>query len=106
MDMREIVEPSAQEQLLSLAIGGVMSKAIGVMAELDIADLLAVGPRSVDELASASGAHAPSLRRVLRLLATAGVVTGAGEGTFALGPLGELLRDDAPGSMRALLRML
>src|SRR5262249_42988567 len=41
--------------------------------------------------------------RVLRLLASVGVFEEHSDGTFALAPLGELLRDDVPGSLRALV---
>ncbi len=42
------------------------SQAIHVAATLGIADLLKEGPRSVDELAEATGTHAPTLYRLLR----------------------------------------
>ena len=45
---------------------------IYVVAKLGIADHLRDGPRRVNELAEATGTHAPSLKRVLRLLASAG----------------------------------
>src|SRR4029077_12997893 len=44
---------------------------------------------------------APSLRRVLRLLASRGVFEEQADGRFATTPLGELLRADVPGSMHA-----
>jgi hypothetical protein len=40
-----------------------------VAAKLGISDLLADGPRAATELAQLTKAHAPSLDRVLRLLA-------------------------------------
>src|SRR5438045_3436889 len=61
------------EELRHLFLGYRVSQAIHVLTELGIADLLAVGPRSADDLAAASGAHAPSLYRVLRLAASEGV---------------------------------
>ena len=59
--------------LYQLASGHYISQAIYVAATLGIADLLGKGPRRHDDLAKATGTHAPSLRRVLRLLASAGV---------------------------------
>jgi hypothetical protein len=41
------------------------------MAGLGIADILSVGPVHVEELARRTKTHAPSLKRVLRLLVTA-----------------------------------
>src|SRR5207244_10861145 len=64
---------------------------------------LAGGPRSADDLATATGAHAPSLYRVLRLLASEGVFAETPDGRFALTPLAEALRRDAPGSLRPMV---
>src|SRR5438552_19109207 len=63
------------EKLSRLFRGFWVSQAIYVAAQLGLADVVADGPRSVADLASATGAHAPTLRRVLRLL--------DGEGLFA-----------------------
>src|SRR5437867_10178421 len=68
--------------LYQMATGHYVSQAIYVAAKLGIADLLAKGPESHDELARATGTHAPSLRRVLRLLASAGVLNETGDGSF------------------------
>jgi hypothetical protein len=70
------------------------------VAELGVADLLADGPRSAEDLATASGAHAPSLYRVLRFLASEGVFTETNPGWFALTPMAETLRRDASVSLR------
>jgi hypothetical protein len=70
-----------------------------------VADLLRDSPCSSDDLAVACGAHAPTLYRLLRALASVGVFTELDGHRFALTPLAELLRSDAPGSMRALGRM-
>jgi C-methyltransferase len=53
-------------ELLRMSSAAWLSQALGVAAELGIADLLADGPRSVDELARATSSHAPSLYRLLR----------------------------------------
>jgi hypothetical protein len=54
-----------------------------------------------DDLAQRSKTHAPSLKRVLRLLASVDVSTEDSEGRFALTPIGGHLRAGVPGSMRA-----
>jgi len=97
-------EPPATA-LLRLATGYQASQALFVAARLGLADRLADGPRSVDDLAAATGAHAPSLRRLLRALAAFGVFREVEDGRFALAPLGEHLRSGAPGRMRALVLM-
>ncbi len=50
-----------------------VSRALGVAAELGIADHLVGGPATAEELAPKVGAHARSLRRLLRGLASVGV---------------------------------
>ena len=87
--------------LYQMSIGHYVSRALFVAARLGVADALAKGPLGADDLARAVGADAPALRRVVRLLASVGVFEELPDGRFALLPLGDLLREDAPGSMRA-----
>jgi hypothetical protein len=82
--------------LRRLVNGYQVSQAIHVAAKLGIADLLGDGPRGSDELAVATGTHAPTLYRLLRALASVGVFREEDGGRFALTPLGECLRSDAP----------
>ena len=73
-----------------------VSQAIGVAAELGIADLLASGPRSADELEAATGVHGSARYHVLRLLAGKGVFAETEDGRFVLTPMVEALRGDVP----------
>lgn len=87
--------------LYQIAIGHYFSRALFVGAKLGIADLVAGGTRDANSLAAATHTHAPSLRRVLRLLASAGVLAEEADGSFALTQAGEWLRSDAPMSFRS-----
>lgn len=87
--------------LYRMAIGHYVSRALDLAARLGLADLLKDGPRHYGEMAEASQTHAFSLNRVLRLLSSVGVFEELEGGRFALTPLGEMLRSDVPGSMRA-----
>ena len=87
--------------LYQMAVGHYVSRALHLAAKLGLADLLKDGPRPGGELAGATATHAPSLRRVLRLLASVGVFDEQEDGRFALTPVGQFLRADLPGSMRA-----
>jgi hypothetical protein len=78
----------------------ILAQALYVAAQLGVADLLASGAKGVDELAGATGADAPSLHRLLRMLAGEGVVREGRDRRFALTPLGETLRSDGPSSVR------
>jgi len=79
---------------------------IYVAARLGIADLLATGPKTPEELAAASGAHPDSLARVLRALASIGIFARARDGRYRLNRLAETLRADGPGSMRDIVLFL
>jgi hypothetical protein len=76
---------------------------VSAAAELGLADQLAAGPKSAAELAGPMKLHAPSLHRLMRTLASLGVLTEQEGQRFALTSLGEALRDGAPGSARATL---
>ena len=58
-----------------LIVGFQVSQAIHVVATLGVADLLANGPRTSDDLAAATTCHAGSLYRLLRALASVGVLS-------------------------------
>jgi hypothetical protein len=70
-------------------------------AKLGIADLLANGARTSDELAQEIGVHPRALYRLLRALTMIGLVTEAPGQRFSLTELGATLRGDVPGSMRS-----
>ena len=98
MATQELPPPAV---LFQMVTGYYISRAIYVAATLGIADLLAHGPQPSSTLAKATGTHAESLTRVLRLLASVGVFTEQDDRCFALTPLGECLRTGVPGSMRS-----
>ena len=87
--------------LHSLITGHYLSRAVYVAAKLGIADLLKDGPRCIADLAAVTHSHAPSLHRLMRLLASARVFAETGAGCFRLTAMGEGLRSDAQGSQRA-----
>jgi ubiquinone/menaquinone biosynthesis C-methylase UbiE len=94
-------ERSAAAAVLRLISGIHISRAVYALAALGIADLLAGGPKTSAELAAATGAHEPSLYRVLRLLASLEVLVERERRSFGLTVLGDRLRTDAPASMHA-----
>ena len=73
-----------------------------VAARFGLADHLAGGPRSSEELARMAGAHAGALHRVLRALSGRGVIREREDGRFELTVAGERLRRDVPGSVYGL----
>lgn len=97
---------SAQETVSELIHGYWKSQAIYVAAKLEIADRLTDGPRSVEQLSASTGAHASSLYRLLRALASIGIFAEGEDGRFSLTPLAEPLRGDVAGSKRAMAVMM
>jgi SAM-dependent methyltransferase len=87
-------------QMLQLISGFWIARCVYVLAKLGIADLIKDEPKTVDELAAATSTHAPSLFRVLRALASVGVITQNGN-RFGATPLSDTLRSDVRGSIRA-----
>jgi hypothetical protein len=94
------VAPHAQ--MMQFVLGVWISKPIYVAAELGIADIVADGPKSIDELAKITNTHAPSLYRVMRALASVGIFSETGERSFALTPMAECLKR---GAMRSIALM-
>jgi hypothetical protein len=87
--------------MTQLITGGVwITKSLYIAAKLGIADLVATRPQTAGELAQAAGAHAPSLYRVLRALASVGVFAEDETGRFHLTPLAETLQSSTRGSLR------
>lgn len=95
------VEISPPEAMLRLISGFWISRAIYIVAKLGLADHLHDAPRNADELASMTGTHARSLYRVLRALASVGVLVEDDIGRFSSTPVCATLRSDVPGSLRA-----
>jgi hypothetical protein len=83
-----------------LVNGYQMTQALSVAATLGLADLLAAGPRTSDELATDTGVHADTLYRLMRALASIDVFHEEPGRRFRLTELGAVLRTDAPESIR------
>ena len=92
-------EADPAETLRRLTIGYQVSQAVHVAATLGIADLLAEGSRAVDELASSTGSHPDALYRLLRALASIGILYEEPGRTFSLTEVGGCLRSDSPDSL-------
>ncbi|AUG78931.1 Putative O-methyltransferase [Kitasatospora sp. MMS16-BH015] len=74
--------------------------ALRAAVEVKVFDALVDGPRTVAEVAAATGTDADALYRVLRAVAAAGVLEERGDGRFALRPVSEGLVSGAEGGIR------
>jgi O-methyltransferase domain/Dimerisation domain len=92
-------------QLIQMGTGGAVARVVQVAAELGLADQLADGPRSAAEIAGHLVLHAPSLHRLMRTMASLGLLSEGEAQRLSLTKLGEALKTGAPGSARATLLM-
>jgi hypothetical protein len=90
-----VSEVAPETRLWDLMRGSLAAKALGVTADLRLAELLVDGPRSVDELAASSGADAATLHRILRALASDGVFAEGEPGVFRNTDASDLLRRES-----------
>ena len=87
------------ETLLQLLHGYRVSQLLYVTARLGLADLLAAGPVSTEELARCTDTRQEMLAVILRQVATLGVFHEVSPGCFALTPMGTALRSDVAPSL-------
>ena len=97
---------SPADQIIRLGFGFAVSQALRVVADLEIADRLADGERSIDDLAVQTNSDAGALYRVMRLLAAESVFRETSAYRFELTEVGAALRSDGRSNPRDLIRML
>ncbi|OXA70488.1 hypothetical protein B0A67_15850 [Flavobacterium aquidurense] len=92
--------PELTFKMYELISGYWIACAIYSVAKLDIADLLANGPKTLAELAKESQSHEISLYRLLRATASVGIFEELPDGKFRINDLGKTLLSDVPGSIK------
>lgn len=94
-------------RLLALVRGHRLTDMITVLARLGIPDILArEGASDAETIAVATGTHGPTLYRLLRTLAAAGVLIEDDQRRFALSDAGAYLATDHPESVAASVAIL
>ena len=91
--------------MMQLLFGKQLTYSLSGVARLGVADHMTGKPQPVEEIAAKAGAHAPSLYRVMRMLAGFGVFKEGPQRHFALTPVGGLLKTGVPGSLRYMAMM-
>lgn len=86
--------------VLELLTGAWTAQAIYVAVKLGIPDELAKGPLPADEVARRVGADRDAVYRLMRALASRGVLRHRRNHTFKLTSIGKALRTGTPGSVR------
>lgn len=97
--------PADAAHVLGLIGGYQVSQAVYAGARLKLADLIASGIETSDELAERAGAVPDRVHRLLRSLACHGLFTQTGPRSWELTPAGQTLRSDVPGSLHAMAVM-
>ncbi len=92
--------PSTDQILIQLLSGAWATQAVATAARLGIPDLLAQGPREAREAAGELELDAGATYRLMRALASLGVLERRADGRFANTAIGERLRSDVPGTFR------
>ena len=99
---RDVASDLREQQrlrLVSIIWDSCLAQLLYALVKFDVAELLAGGPASVETLAERSGAHAPSLYRLLRAAVTVDLLAVEGK-LFQLTSAGQLLRAGTSGSLR------
>ncbi|MBV8485580.1 MAG: methyltransferase [Verrucomicrobia bacterium] len=96
-------EPTGKdfEQMMGFLMGFFQTQIASAIASYSIADHLAKGPATADEIAAWEGIDPQPTFRLLRACASLGLVTYDGN-RFTATPLLGTLRSDVPGSLRSL----
>ena len=84
--------PPRQDQLIQMATAHWVSRILYVAAEMNLADRLAEGPKTAEDLAQSTATDAPSLYRMMRTLASLGLFTEGPSHRFSLTLLGEAFK--------------
>ena len=90
-------------RLIQMGFGYRVSAMLHAAAHYRLADHLADGPKTAEELAALTTTQPLALYRLMRTLADAGVFAEDEDARFTLTELGGALRSDAPGAARATL---
>ncbi|CQD43800.1 methyltransferase [Yersinia mollaretii] len=92
--------------LLEQAMGFTFQASLRAAAILGVADHLAKGAKTAEEIGQAVGADWRLLNRVLRMLASRHIFAESENGQFSLTPAAEFLRTDNNNSLRSAVLML
>src|SRR6185295_8228273 len=92
---------SSSQPVLDMLSGFFIARCLATIAELGIADFLSDEAKTAEELAQLSSVDPKKLLRILCALQTVGIFAQDDNGGFLLTRLGECLRSEVEGSLRA-----
>ena len=89
-------------KLMEMISGYWVTQILRTVAELSLADHVAAGVATAEEIAGRERSEPKATYRLLRAAASLGLFSDAGDGRFGVTPMGNLLRKGAPGSFREM----
>ena len=89
-------------KMVEMISGYWVTQILRATAELSLADHVAAGATTAQEIAEREGSDPATTYRLLRAASSIGVFGDAGERRFRLTAMGGLLRRDVPGSLREM----
>ena len=92
--------------LFDMVISKWITQALGTVVELGIPDRLAKGARRCSDMAREAGVSEDGLYRLLRALASVGLLVESADRRFKLTGMGQLLRGDHPESLAGFARFV
>jgi SAM-dependent methyltransferase len=95
--------PADAAALMDVILGLVRVQVLHGIAALQVADHLAGGARTAEEVAERAGSQPRAMYRLMRAAASLGVLSYAGDRGFGLTGRGQLLRTGVPGSLRSFV---
>ncbi|MFI6498046.1 methyltransferase [Nonomuraea typhae] len=98
-------DPRGRGALVRLVYGYMASQMIHVAVRLGVFDLVREAPRTDEELAGKTGTHPPSLLRLLRALASLGLLTEVEPRRFGPAGTGTRLESGAADGLNAITRL-
>jgi hypothetical protein len=99
----EVPGPADAAALMDVILGLVRVQVLHAIAALQVADHLADGARTAEEVAERAGSQPRATYRLMRAAASLGVLSYEGNRRFGLAARGHLLRAGVPGSLRSFV---
>jgi Dimerisation domain/O-methyltransferase domain len=95
------VAQARADAVLQMITGHWVAQTVRAGAHLRVADHVGGGARTAPEVATLEGSDPGATYRLMRAMASLGLLGYEGQGKFSVTELGEVLREDAPGSLRS-----
>src|SRR5262245_34145343 len=103
-DARSAPETSTEQVLFQLLTGHWAMQAVAAACKLDIPDILAGGAKSAEEVAARAKTDAGATYRLMRGLASLGVLERRADGRFANTAVGDRVCEGAPGGLKHMFK--